>query len=78
MAVKISRPYLHNGLKASGYDVEKATPKAMQSLSCGQCHVEYYFDDNTREVIFPGLPCTHVESPASWMRNVEERCSWEK
>lgn len=39
----LSRPFLKKGLEASGMDLEKITDDDMRSLTCAQCHVEYYF-----------------------------------
>lgn len=39
----LSRPFLKNGLVASGVKLDEITQDDMRSLACAQCHVEYYF-----------------------------------
>lgn len=39
----LSRPFLKKGLEARGVDLEQITSDDMRSLTCAQCHVEYYF-----------------------------------
>lgn len=61
MELRITRPAFERGiakLKAhegiEDYDVNRdATHQEMRSFVCGQCHVEYYFRDDTKELIFP-------------------------
>ncbi|WP_040282189.1 ammonia-forming cytochrome c nitrite reductase subunit c552 [Tessaracoccus massiliensis] len=61
MALRITRPAFERGiaaLKASegieNYDVNKdATAQEMRSYTCAQCHVEYYFEGETKELVFP-------------------------
>ena len=61
MELRITRPAFEKGiaaLKASegveDYDVNRdATRQEMRSFVCGQCHVEYYFEKDTKELTFP-------------------------
>jgi len=61
MELRITRPAFERGiaaLKASegieNYDVNKdATAQDMRTYTCAQCHVEYYFESDTKELIFP-------------------------
>ncbi|MHA6512516.1 ammonia-forming cytochrome c nitrite reductase subunit c552 [Tessaracoccus sp. Z1128] len=61
MELRITRPAFETGiaaLKASegieDYDVNRdATRQEMRSFVCGQCHVEYYFEKESKELIFP-------------------------
>jgi nitrite reductase (cytochrome c-552) len=39
----LSRPYLKKGLEVSGVKLDEVTEEDMRSLTCAQCHVEYYF-----------------------------------
>lgn len=39
----ISRPYMERGLEAIGVDPKKVDSEDMRSLTCAQCHSEYYF-----------------------------------
>lgn len=42
--LRMSRPYAERGMEALGMTFDKASKKDKQSMVCGQCHVEYYFD----------------------------------
>lgn len=61
MQLRITRPAFERGiaaLKASegieNYDVNKdATTQEMRTYTCAQCHVEYYFEAETKELTFP-------------------------
>lgn len=43
MQLQISRPALKEAFERMGKDITKATHQEMRSLTCAQCHVEYYF-----------------------------------
>ncbi len=47
MELKITRPALIEAFEARGEDISKATHQEMRSLVCAQCHVEYYFNNET-------------------------------
>ena len=68
---RISRPYAHNAQVTIGLDYTKATNKDKQTLSCAQCHVEYYFDSKTKEVIFPWAKGTKVENMEAYYDEIE-------
>lgn len=61
MQLRITRPAFEKGIAAykatqgvEDYDVNRdATRQEMRSFVCGQCHVEYYFEKETKELIFP-------------------------
>ena len=61
MAVRVTRPAFKQGIanyKASqgidDYDVNRdASRQEMRSFACAQCHATYYFQEETRELIFP-------------------------
>lgn len=61
MELRITRPAFERGIAAymktkgvENYDVNRdATRQEMRSFVCGQCHVEYYFEGDTKELIFP-------------------------
>lgn len=53
MSLAISRPALVNAFKDQGKNIENATHQEMRSLVCAQCHVEYYFINDTKELVFP-------------------------
>ena len=61
MQLRITRPAFEKGIAAlkksegvDNYDVNRdATHQEMRSFVCAQCHVEYYFKSDTKELIFP-------------------------
>ncbi|MCL1145117.1 ammonia-forming nitrite reductase cytochrome c552 subunit [Shewanella sp. 10N.261.52.F9] len=62
--LRISRPYAERGMEALGTPFDKASRKDKQSMVCGQCHVEYYFEktaDKKGFVKFPWDKGTTVE-----------------
>jgi nitrite reductase (cytochrome c-552) len=48
MNLRITQPALIEALEKSGKDLEKITYEELRSLVCAQCHVEYYFDHQTK------------------------------
>ncbi len=63
MQLRISQPALIEAFERRGEDVNAATHQEMRSLTCAQCHVEYYFGPNNR-LTFPwdnGLQAAEVE-----------------
>lgn len=53
MDLKITRPTFVKAMKDRGIDVSKASKNDMRTYVCAQCHVEYYFKKDTKEVTFP-------------------------
>lgn len=61
MELRITRPAFEKGIAlymasqgVEDYDVHRdATRQEMRSFVCGQCHVEYYFAGESKELIFP-------------------------
>lgn len=53
MELKVTRPAFIKAMKQRGIDVSKASRQEMRSYVCGQCHVEYYFQKETKEVTYP-------------------------
>lgn len=51
----LSRPYAARAMEAIGKPFEKAGRFDQQSMVCGQCHVEYYFDGKNKAVKFRGM-----------------------
>lgn len=51
--LRISRPALIKAYERQGKDITAATQEEMRSLVCAQCHVTYYFLDDTKETTFP-------------------------
>lgn len=63
MQLRVSQPALVEAFERQGKDVNEATHQEMRSLTCAQCHVEYYFGDGNK-LIFPwdeGLKAEEVE-----------------
>ncbi|MFN3332065.1 MAG: ammonia-forming cytochrome c nitrite reductase subunit c552, partial [Caldilinea sp.] len=64
MALRITRPALINALEKRGIDVTQASRQEMRSYVCAQCHVEYYFAGEGKELVFPwekGLNIDDIE-----------------
>lgn len=53
MKLRVTRPSFTRAMERRGVDLSKATHNEMRSYVCGQCHVEYYFKTETKEVTFP-------------------------
>jgi nitrite reductase (cytochrome c-552) len=56
---------LLNGLEAAGIDITQASRQDMRSYVCAQCHVEYYFAGENKELTFPwanGRTADDIES----------------
>jgi nitrite reductase (cytochrome c-552) len=53
MQLRISRPSFSRAMERQGVDLSEATKNDMRSYVCGQCHVEYYFAAENKEVVFP-------------------------
>jgi nitrite reductase (cytochrome c-552) len=53
MDLVITRPAFKNAMAQAGVDLSKATRQEMRSYVCGQCHVEYYFRGEGKELTFP-------------------------
>jgi nitrite reductase (cytochrome c-552) len=57
MNLVITRPALIETYERMGKDIAKVTHQEMRSLTCAQCHVEYYFDKTKHEgvnyLVFP-------------------------
>ena len=49
----LSRPYAERAMETIGKPFDKAGRFDQQSMVCGQCHVEYYFDGKDKAVKFP-------------------------
>ncbi|MDQ5986863.1 MAG: Cytochrome c nitrite reductase subunit NrfA [Syntrophus sp. SKADARSKE-3] len=53
MNLRVINPAFIEALQRRGVDVRKASREDMRSYVCGQCHSEYYFEPETKKVIFP-------------------------
>ncbi len=61
MTLRVTRPAFMEGIKKvkalegiSEFEVNRdATPQQMRTFVCAQCHVEYYFKGDTKQLTFP-------------------------
>lgn len=53
MELRVTRPGFIKAMAERGIDVAKAGRNEMRAYVCGQCHVEYYFKQDTKEVTYP-------------------------
>jgi len=53
MDLVLTRPAFKNAMAQAGVDLSKATRQEMRSYVCAQCHVEYYFRGEGKELTFP-------------------------
>jgi nitrite reductase (cytochrome c-552) len=51
MKLRISRPALKEAFAAQGKDITHASLQEMRSLVCAQCHVEYYFAKEPKNLL---------------------------
>lgn len=65
MSLRISRSFFSEGYNLLGKDVKNASEQEMHSLVCAQCHAEYYFKGEQKEVALPwdrGLKMEEIEA----------------
>jgi len=53
MNLRVVNPAFIEALERKGVDLWKASREEMRSYVCGQCHAEYYFEPETKKVVFP-------------------------
>jgi nitrite reductase (cytochrome c-552) len=53
MNLRVINPAFIEALERTGVDLKKASREQMRSYVCGQCHAEYYFEPDTKRVVFP-------------------------
>ncbi len=78
MALRITRPAFMEGIKKvkalqgiADYDVNRdATRQEMRSYACGQCHVEYYFKGEDKELTYPWDKGMKVENILEYYEEV--------
>jgi nitrite reductase (cytochrome c-552) len=78
MELRITRPALMEGLKVfnasqgiENYDVNRdATRQEMRSLVCAQCHVEYYFKGEERNLVYPWHKGIQAEDMLSYFDEI--------
>ena len=69
----LSRPYAARAMEAIGKPFEKAGRFDQQSMVCGQCHVEYYFDGKNKAVKFPWDDGMKVENMEQYYDNTDHK-----
>jgi nitrite reductase (cytochrome c-552) len=53
MELVVTRQAFKNAMAQAGVDLSKATRQQMRAYVCGQCHVEYYFRGEGKELTVP-------------------------
>ena len=53
MNLRVINPAFIEALQRLGINVQKASREDMRSYVCGQCHSEYYFEPESKKVVFP-------------------------
>lgn len=61
MELRITRPAFVNAMTQRGVDVTQATRQEMRTYVCAQCHVEYYFKGENKELTFPWSNGTTID-----------------
>ena len=61
MKLRVINPAFIEALQRRGMDIQKATREDMRSYVCGQCHSEYYFEPESKKVVFPWDKGFHPE-----------------
>jgi nitrite reductase (cytochrome c-552) len=70
MQLRVTRPAFMEGIRAlrasqgvQDYDVNTmATRQEMRAFVCGQCHVEYYFQGDSKRLVYPWAKGIKVEN----------------
>jgi len=70
MGLTITRPALIEAFERQGRSVNDATAQDMRSLTCAQCHVEYYFKGDGKYLTFPWDEGMTVESMEAYYDKV--------
>jgi len=53
MKLRVLNPAFIEAMEKRGIDVAKASRADMRSYVCAQCHAEYYFEPESKRVVFP-------------------------
>lgn len=64
MSLQVTRPALGTALRQQGVDIADASRQQMRTFVCAQCHVEYYFEPETSNLVMPlaaGLTLEEIE-----------------
>lgn len=71
MNLTITRPALVQAFERQGKDIKNATMQEMRTLVCAQCHVEYYFKGDGKELTFPWDEGMTVETMEAYYDKAE-------
>lgn len=71
MNLTITRPALVEAFQRTGKDIRNSTQQEMRSLVCAQCHVEYYFKGEEKELTFPWDKGKSVEQVEEYYDNTK-------
>ncbi len=71
MNLRITRPGLIEGFQSMGKNVNDAKLQDMRSLVCAQCHVEYYFDKETKYLVYPWHNGTSMEGAEQYYDSIQ-------
>ena len=79
MALRVTRPGFINGIRelkakqgVKDYDVNRqASQKEMRAFVCGQCHVEYYFKGDDKQLTYPWAKGIQVDDIAGYYDEVK-------
>ena len=71
MNLTITRPALVQAFERQGKDIKNATMQEMRTLVCAQCHVEYYFKGDAKELTFPWDEGMTVETMEAYYDKAE-------
>lgn len=75
MALTITRPALRNALQPQGIDPDAAPPEQMRDYVCAQCHVEYYFQGEGNQLVFPWANGVQLDSIKRFYAAVGVSCA---
>jgi nitrite reductase (cytochrome c-552) len=53
MNLRVINPAFIEAMQRTGVDLKNSSREAMRSYVCGQCHAEYYFEPESKKVVFP-------------------------
>jgi nitrite reductase (cytochrome c-552) len=62
MDLQVTRVAFREAMAKRGVDLSKATRQEMRSYVCGQCHVEYYFREPGKYLVFPWGKGMNIDS----------------
>ena len=79
MALRVTRPGFINGIRelkakqgVKDYDVNRqASQKEMRAFVCGQCHVEYYFKGDDKQLTYPWAKGIQVDDIVAYYDEVK-------